>query len=60
MLGEQFMVGDEICGAVVSIRFAVKIKFFIFVFIFDFILSHLSSGGYYISVEPHCERPGNY
>ena len=24
MLGEQFMVGDEICGAVVSIRFAVS------------------------------------
>jgi hypothetical protein len=24
MLGEQFMVGDEICGAVVSIRFAVR------------------------------------
>jgi len=29
MLGEQFMVGDEICGAVVSIRFAVR-KFFLF------------------------------
>lgn len=27
MLGEQFMVGDEICGAVVSIRFAVTKKF---------------------------------
>jgi len=25
MLGEQFMVGDEICGAVVSIRFAEDI-----------------------------------
>lgn len=24
MLGEQFMVGDEICGAVVSIRFHVR------------------------------------
>lgn len=24
MLGEQFMVGGEICGAVVSIRFQVK------------------------------------
>nr|SVE89468.1 EOG090X0BMA [Daphnia sinensis]SVE90092.1 EOG090X0BMA [Daphnia sinensis]SVE90720.1 EOG090X0BMA [Daphnia sinensis]SVE91347.1 EOG090X0BMA [Daphnia sinensis] len=24
MLGEQFMVGDEICGAVISIRFAVR------------------------------------
>ena len=23
MLGEQFMVGEEICGAVVSIRFQV-------------------------------------
>ena len=23
MLGEQFMVGDEICGAVISIRFQV-------------------------------------
>ena len=23
ILGEQFMVGDEICGAVVSIRFQV-------------------------------------
>nr|CAG4650416.1 EOG090X0BMA [Sida crystallina] len=28
MLGEQFMVGDEICGAVVSIRFAVIISLF--------------------------------
>lgn len=25
MLGEQFMVGEEICGAVVSIRFQVSI-----------------------------------
>lgn len=24
MLGEQFMVGDEICGAVISVRFQVK------------------------------------
>lgn len=24
MLGEQFMVGEEICGAVVSIRFQVN------------------------------------
>lgn len=24
MLGEQFMVGEEICGAVVSIRFQVR------------------------------------
>jgi len=24
MLGEQFMVGEEICGAVVSIRFQVS------------------------------------
>lgn len=24
MLGEQFMVGEEICGAVVSVRFQVK------------------------------------
>jgi len=30
MLGEQFMVGDEICGAVVSIRFAVGILKFSF------------------------------
>ncbi len=26
MLGEQFMVGEEICGAVVSIRFQVRRK----------------------------------
>lgn len=26
MLGEQFMVGEEICGAVVSVRFQVKPK----------------------------------
>ena len=25
MLGEQFVVGDEICGAVISIRFQVSI-----------------------------------
>ena len=25
MLGEQFMVGEEICGAVISIRYAVGI-----------------------------------
>jgi hypothetical protein len=25
MLGEQFMVGEEICGAVISIRYAVSI-----------------------------------
>lgn len=25
MLGEQFMVGEEICGAVVSVRFQVKL-----------------------------------
>lgn len=25
MLGEQFMVGEEICGAVISIRFQVTI-----------------------------------
>jgi hypothetical protein len=24
MLGEQFMVGEEVCGAVVSIRYQVK------------------------------------
>lgn len=24
MLGEQFMVGDEICGAVISVRFQVR------------------------------------
>lgn len=24
MLGEQFMVGEEICGAVVSVRFQVR------------------------------------
>lgn len=24
MLGEQFMVGEEICGAVVSVRFQVS------------------------------------
>ncbi len=29
MLGEQFMVGDEICGAVVSIRFAVRKMFLV-------------------------------
>lgn len=27
MLGEQFMVGEEICGAVVSIRFQVKFSY---------------------------------
>lgn len=26
MLGEQFMVGEEICGAVVSVRFQVRPK----------------------------------
>lgn len=26
MLGEQFMVGEEICGAVVSVRFQVQLK----------------------------------
>jgi hypothetical protein len=26
MLGEQFMVGEEICGAVVSVRFQVRIE----------------------------------
>jgi len=30
MLGEQFMVGDEICGAVVSLRFQVTFHFFFF------------------------------
>ena len=25
MLGEQFMVGEEICGAVVSVRFQVRL-----------------------------------
>lgn len=31
MLGEQFMVGDEICGAVVSLRFQVSsLMFFTF------------------------------
>jgi hypothetical protein len=34
MLGEQFMVGEEICGAVVSIRFAVSINLFFFLNIF--------------------------
>jgi len=29
MLGEQFMVGEEICGAVVSIRYQVNISTFI-------------------------------
>lgn len=28
MLGEQFMVGDEICGAVISVRFQVSLKYF--------------------------------
>ena len=28
ILGEQFMVGEEICGAVVSIRFQVNFQFF--------------------------------
>jgi hypothetical protein len=27
MLGEQFMVGEEICGAVVSVRFQVRFYF---------------------------------
>ncbi len=26
MLGEQFMVGEEICGAVVSVRYQVRNK----------------------------------
>jgi len=30
MLGEQFMVGEEICGAVVSIRFQVRNILFAF------------------------------
>jgi len=30
MLGEQFMVGEEICGAVVSIRYQVSIGSFPF------------------------------
>jgi hypothetical protein len=32
MLGEQFMVGEEICGAVVSIRYQVS-KFYILLFL---------------------------
>ncbi|TKS93351.1 Eukaryotic translation initiation factor 4E type 2 [Collichthys lucidus] len=28
MLGEQFMVGEEICGAVVSIRFQVLLQYY--------------------------------
>lgn len=31
MLGEQFMVGDEVCGAVISIRFQVKCNMLIMV-----------------------------
>ena len=27
MLGEQFMVGEEVCGAVVSIRYQVRLTF---------------------------------
>ena len=26
MMGEQFMVGDEICGAVISVRFQVNTR----------------------------------
>jgi len=32
MLGEQFMVGEEICGAVVSIRFAVCIYLSVYLY----------------------------
>ena len=41
MLGEQFMVGEEICGAVVSIRFAVCILFlclFVLLSVFQFLV----------------------
>lgn len=35
MLGEQFMVGEEICGAVVSIRFQVSLyDRFLFICVF--------------------------
>ena len=61
MLGEQFMVGEEICGAVVSIRFqedilrsddAIKFSlycFLIFLRFSTFFLQYL---------EPDCLRPG--
>ena len=37
MLGEQFMVGEEICGAVISIRYAVSI-FLISLYLTNFFL----------------------
>lgn len=44
MIGEQFMVGDEICGAVVSVRFQVRntaspIEMVIFSWFYLFLLS---------------------
>ena len=33
MLGEQFMVGEEICGAVVSVRYLLVYKYYIGIYI---------------------------
>lgn len=67
MLGEQFMVGEEICGAVVSVRFQVSAS--------EGWLAHplsraaksaiclpltcYSVGGYHLHMEQDSQRPGH-
>ena len=60
MLGEQFMVGEEICGAVVSIRFAVNphwLLFFHHLFYSQCFSSKkiTNAGGYHICLESNGE-----
>lgn len=52
MLGEQFMVGEEICGAVVSIRFAVVLLLLSkYRQIWKMFICFVRAGGHHISVE---------
>jgi len=54
MLGEQFMVGEEICGAVISIRYAVSI-FLISLYLTNFFLSRKAK--FVLSVMMSCKSP---
>ena len=49
MLGEQFMVGEEVCGAVVSIRYQVKLTFLNFQ-VYQNVKNHLDFSDFFFFI----------
>lgn len=68
MLGEQFMVGEEICGAVVSVRFQVSCladcQMCLLAGLHMLPSANPSNpcapGGHYLNMEQDGQRPGNH